>query len=76
MQRVKDENATGIHIEAISNQILQRIKEEGLMVDAMAKEILERLKDEGLMVETISKEILQRLKAKNEEPIRELTVMQ
>ena len=46
------------------------------MVDAMAKEILQRLKDEGLMVETISKEILQRLKAKDEEPIRELTVMQ
>ena len=41
----------------------------------MAKEILQRLKDEGLMVETMSKAILQQ-RLKDEEPIRELTVMQ
>ena len=63
-------------VEAMAREILRRLKDEGLMVEAMAKEILLRLKDEGLMVETVSKEILQRLKVKEEEPIRELTVMQ
>ena len=46
LQRVKDENATGIHVEAISKEILQRIKDEGLTVDATAKDILQRLKNE------------------------------
>ena len=45
------------------------------MVKGMAKEIMQRLKDEGLMVETMSKAILQQ-RLKDEEPIRELTVMQ
>ena len=45
------------------------------MVKVMAKEIMQRLKDEGLMVETMSKAILQQ-RLKDEEPIRELTVMQ
>ena len=74
LQKVKDENATGIHVEAISKEILQRIKEEGLTVDAMTKNILQRLKDEGIMVEKMSNEILQRFR--DEEPIRESNVMQ
>ena len=54
LQRVKQGNAGGLHVEAIPKETLQRIKEEGLMVEAMA--ILQRLKDE--------------------ESIRELSVMQ
>ena len=52
LQRVKDENATGIYVEAISKEILQRVKEEGLMVEGMGKEILQqRLKDEEVIRE-------------------------
>ena len=40
---VKDGNATGDHVEAISKETLQRIKEEGLIVEAMT--ILQTLKD-------------------------------
>ena len=40
---VKHGNATGVHIEAIPKETLQRIKEDGLIVEAMT--ILQKLKD-------------------------------
>ena len=48
---MKDENATGLGVEAILKEILQRVKEDGFMVEATTKEILQRTKEEEVIRE-------------------------